>query len=194
MAIESGKTPLGAPLPDVTLPDLAGQPVNLREYRGDRPLVVVFSCNHCPYVRHVEDLLGRMTDEFATAGVGTVAISSNDLAAYPDDDVAGLTEQQQRAGWNFPYLMDDDRHTAAKAFGAVCTPDFFVYDRDGTLAYRGAFDASTPKNGEALTGELLGGAVAAVGRGESVPQPQRPAMGCGIKWRPGHEPEAVSFT
>lgn len=195
MAVESGKTRLGEPLPDLTLPDTEGHPVRITDLQaGGSPLVVVFACNHCPYVRHVEALLGTLAAEFATEGVKAVAITSNDIDTYPDDDVPGMREQQVRAGWDFPYLMDDDEHTAARAFGAVCTPDFFVYGTDGTLIYRGAFDTSTPKNGEALTGALLRDAVNRAARGEQVPEPHRPAMGCGIKWRPGHEPEAVTFT
>lgn len=195
MAVRSGATPLGAPLPELTLPDLQGRQTRLPELRpDDGVLVVVFACNHCPYVRHVEALLGRLADEWAANGVATVAITSNDLEAYPEDGVSGMREQVERAGWHFPYLIDDDQHTVARAFGAVCTPDFFVFGPDGTLAYRGAFDASTPKNGEPLTGESLADAVGAARAGVPVPEPQRPAMGCGIKWRPGHEPEAVSFT
>lgn len=195
MAVESGKTPLGAPLPDLTLPDSEGHPVRLHDLRVDgRPIVVVFASNHCPYVRHVESLLGRMADDFAATDVAVVAITSNDVETYPDDDVPGMREQVVRAGWHFPYLIDDDQHTAARTFGAVCTPDFFVYGNDGTLVYRGAFDTSTPKNGEPLTGALLRDAVDHALRGDPVPQPHRPAMGCGIKWRPGHEPAAVTFS
>ncbi len=194
MAVESGKTQLGAPLPDLVLRDVDGAEVALQDLQGGGPLVIVFSANHCPYVRHVEGLLGSMADDLSPAGVAFVAIASNDVDTYPDDDAPGMREQAARAGWNFPYLVDDDQHSAAHAFGAVCTPDFFVYGADRRLAYRGAFDASTPKNGEPLTGDLLRGAIDATLRGESVPEPQRPAMGCGIKWRPGHEPEAVSFS
>ena len=193
MAVESGKTQLGAPLPDLVLRDMEGAEVALQELQGDGPLVVVFSANHCPYVRHVESLLGQMAADFAPAGVAFVAIASNDIDNYPDDDVAGMREQAARAGWRFPYLVDDDQHSAARAFGAVCTPDFFVFGADRSLVYRGAFDASSPKNGQPLNGDLLRSALDAVLRGEPVPEPQRPAMGCGIKWRPGHEPEAVSL-
>ncbi|MEI2718387.1 MAG: thioredoxin family protein [Candidatus Nanopelagicales bacterium] len=193
MAVQSGRITLGTPLPDVTLTDLDGHSVNLAEYRGTDSLVVAFCCNHCPYVRHIEAALGVLVAEFDEVPVRFVAISSNDIAAYPDDDVAGLRDQAQRADWRFPYLQDLDQ-SAARAFAAACTPDFFVYSPEGTLAYRGAFDASSPKNNEPLTGDLLRSAISATLRGEPVPQPHRPALGCGIKWLPGNEPEAVSFT
>lgn len=193
MAVQSGATPLGEPLPDLTLPDPQGEPVHLSALRSDEGvLVVVFACNHCPYVRHVEGELAALQRSFADRDVAFAAIMSNDITTYPDDDAPGMLEQIDRAGWQFPYLMDLDQQ-AALTFGAVCTPDFFVYGRDGTLAYRGAFDASSPKNQEPLTGDLLRHAISATLAGEPVPEPHRPAMGCGIKWLPGNEPEAVSF-
>lgn len=190
MAVQSQLTQLGTPLPDLTLPDLDGNPVKLRELRGDRPLVVVFACNHCPYVRHVETELAEVTADFD--GVGFVAIASNDTTTHPMDGPEGMREQIARAGWRFPYLRDPDQ-TAAMTFGAACTPDFFVYDAEGGLAYRGAFDASTPKNGQPLDGSLLRDAIAKVLAGEPIPEPHRPAMGCGVKWLPGNEPPTISF-
>lgn len=193
MAVQSGRIALGTPLPEVTLPDLDGEPVNLGAYRGDNCLVVVFACNHCPYVRHIEEALGSLTDEFSDRALRFVAISSNDVESHPADDLPGMREQATRAGWRFPYLRDANQ-SAAKAFGAACTPDFFVYSPLGLLTYRGAFDASSPKNNEPLTGALLRDAVSRTLGGEPVPEPHRPALGCGIKWLPGNEPEAVSFT
>lgn len=193
MAVRSGATPLGAPLPELTLSVATGGEVNLADLRPDSGiLVVVFACNHCPYVRHVERLLGEVHDRYADRGVGFVAIMSNDVTTYPDDDVTGMREQVERAGWDFPYVLDLDQN-AALTFGAVCTPDFFVYGSDGTLVYRGAFDGSSPKNNEPLTGAALSDAIDKALAGEPVPLPHRPAMGCGIKWLPGNEPEAVSF-
>lgn len=192
MAVESGPTALGSPLPNMTLPDVTGTAVSLRDLRGQGVLVVVFVANHCPYVRHIEGHLGEMYNSFEETDVQFAAIGSNDTTTYPDDDVTGMVEQIRRAGWRFPYLLDGDQ-SAAKAFGAVCTPDFFVYSPHGVLTYRGAFDASSPKNGEPLTGDLLRDAVTKTLLGKPVPEPQRPAMGCGIKWLPGNEPEAVSF-
>lgn len=193
MALLSHMVPLGSPMPDTTLPNLAGVPVNLSELAGDRALVVMFLCNHCPYVRHVEHRLADVIKEFSDDEIRFVAVSSNDVENYPDDDVAGLTKQLARTGWGIPYLLDPDQ-TAAKAFHAACTPDFFVYDAAGTLAYRGAFDESNPKNGKTLDGSDLRNAINHVLRDEQVPGPHRPSMGCGIKWRPGNEPEAISFT
>lgn len=191
MAVQSGKTALGMPLPDVTLPDAEGNPVNLPQLRGDGVLVVAWCANHCPYVQHVEDLLGEIAADSGD-GVAFAAIASNDITTHPDDDVAGMREQAQRAGWEFPYLQDLDQ-SIALMFGAACTPDFFVFGLDGTLVYRGAFDTSSPKNGEPLTGELLRGAITAAQAGATVPLPHRPALGCGIKWLPGNEPEPVTF-
>lgn len=192
MAVESGPTSLGSPFPNLTLPDVTGAPVSLGDLKGEDVLVVVFAANHCPYVRHLESRLGEMFDAFEGTGVQFAAIASNDTTTYPDDDIPGMVEQSLRAGWRFPYLLDGDQ-SAAKAFGAVCTPDFFVYSPQGSLTYRGAFDASSPKNNEPLTGDLLNDAVTKTLLGKPVPEPQRPAMGCGIKWLPGNEPEAVSF-
>ena len=187
MALLSNMVPLGTPLPDVTLPRLDGSHVGLAQIRGSGCLLVVFAANHCPYVRHVESALGALVAEFGDEPLTVVAIGSNDVAQYPDDDAEHLREQQHRAGWNFPYLIDEDQ-SAARAFRAACTPDFFLYDSDGVLAYRGAFDASTPKNGEPLTGDMLRNAITATMNGEPVPAPHKPAMGCGIKWKPGNEP------
>lgn len=191
MAVESGATRLGSALPDITLPDVNGVPVSLQALRGTGVLVVAFVCNHCPYVQHIEQLLGQIAAA-ADEGVTFVAIVSNDVATHPDDDIAGMAAQAERAGWEFPYLQDLDQ-SAALTFGAACTPDFFVYGTDGTLVYRGAFDESSPKNGAPLTGDLLRGAIDAARSGRDVPLPHRPALGCGIKWLPGNEPEPVTF-
>ena len=179
--------PLGTPLFDLSLPDLAGNQVSLQQLRGTGCLLVLWSANHCPYVRHVERALGALIGEFPSASLATLAISSNDVNQYPDDDVAGLRAQRERAGWTFPYLVDSDQ-TAARTFHAACTPDFFLYNANGLLAYRGAFDDSTPKNDQPLTGDLLRTALTAVLAGQPVAEPHKPAMGCGIKWKPGNEP------
>lgn len=192
MAVQSQQTVLGASLPDLTLPDLSGTPVTLNDYRDGTPLLVAFVCNHCPYVRHVETLLGRVADQAMGRGVKVVAIMSNDTATHPTDGPDGMAAQAQRAGWHFPYLLDADQH-AALTLGAACTPDFFLYDAAGALAYRGAFDTSSPKNGQPLDGSLLRDAIDHVLAGRPVPLPHRPALGCGIKWLPGNEPEAISF-
>jgi peroxiredoxin len=182
MAVSSGPTPLGTPAPDFTLPDLDGTPVALADFANEPALLVAFVCNHCPYVRHVEQRLGSFHDAFEGTGLAMVAICSNDVAAYPDDDVPRLREQAERAGWRFPYLVDATQDVA-RAYGAVCTPDFFLFDADRRLAYRGAFDAATPGNAERVDGHLLRDAVSKVLAGRSVPLPHRSALGCGIKWR-----------
>jgi thiol-disulfide isomerase/thioredoxin len=178
VAVESQTTELRTPLPDVTLPDVDGVEHDLRAVASGQPLLVVFACNHCPYVRWLEEDLARL---IAESGIHAVAINSNDVREYPEDGPDGMREQRARAGWGFPYLIDADQ-SVARAFGAVCTPDFFLYDAEGLLAYRGAFDASSPKNGQPRTGDLLRTAIADVQAGRPVPEPHRPAMGCGIKW------------
>lgn len=182
MAVSSPPTPLGTTLPDIALPDLDGHSVELRQFADGRPIVVVFACNHCPYVKHVESALGALLAEYPPDRLAVAAVASNDIDSHPDDDIPHLREQQQRAGWSFPYLVDADQ-VLAHAFGAVCTPDFFVFDREGRLAYRGCFDSSTPGNGEPLTGAELRRAIDAVLNGDQVALPHRPAMGCSIKWK-----------
>lgn len=182
MAVYSSPTPLGTDLPDQTLADVHGMPHNLRDLRGTGVLVVVFSANHCPYVQHIEGALGELAAEYQGKGVAFAAICSNDPVQYADDAAPGLQAQAERAHWHFPYLIDVDQNVA-REFGAVCTPDFFVYDINGKLGYRGAFDASSPKNGEPLTGDDLRRALDLLLATQPVPEPQRPAMGCSIKWR-----------
>jgi peroxiredoxin len=187
MALTSSLVPLGTPAPDFTLPDVAGASHSLSDFTAP-VFVVAFVCNHCPYVKHIELALGRIkpTDE-----IDVVAISSNDIERYPDDAPPQLANQAERAGWAFPYLVDTDQ-TVARAYGAVCTPDLFVYGPDRRLAYRGAFDTSTPGNGEPVTGADLTNAIELVAAGQPVPEPHRPSMGCGIKWLPGNEPAGVN--
>lgn len=189
MAVETStfKLPLGTPLPEFELPDHEGKLVRLAELRGEGVLVVVFSCNHCPFVTHVEGHLGALAATFAEADVQFVAICSNDITEYPDDDIPGLIDQRSRASWDFPYLIDANQ-SAALTLGAACTPDFFVFDRGGRLAYRGAYDHSTPGNGLTLTGELLQAALQLLLADRPVPEPHKPAMGCGIKWLTANEP------
>jgi thiol-disulfide isomerase/thioredoxin len=193
MALLSHMVPIDSSLPDTTLPDLDGISVNLAELADGRPIVVMFLCNHCPYVRHVENELATLMAGYGGDAIQFVAISSNDVDNYPEDGIDGLNSQLARTGWDIPYLLDTEQ-TAAKAFHAACTPDFFVYGSDGRLAYRGAFDESNPGNGKPLNGSDLRNAIDQVLRNEAVPEPHRPSMGCGIKWRPGNEPAVVSFS
>jgi peroxiredoxin len=184
MALSSSLVPLGTPAPDFTLPDVGGVSHALPDFAAP-VLVVAFACNHCPYVKHIELALGR----FRPSGqLSLVAICSNDETRYPEDAPAQLADQAERAGWAFPYLVDADQ-AVAKAYGAVCTPDFFVYGPDRTLAYRGAFDASTPGNDQPVTGADLQDAIDLIAAGKPVPEPHRPSRGCGIKWLPGNEPK-----
>lgn len=185
MAVESRQIPLGTPAPDFSLPAVDGAAgkatVSLADLQGPA-LLVAFVCNHCPYVRHVEKELGEIAREYAERGVATVAICTNDADAYPDDKPEALREQAERAGWTFPYLVDETQEVG-RAYGAACTPDLFVFDAERKLAYHGAMDASTPKNDEPLTGALLREALDLVLAGKPVPEPHRPAMGCSIKWK-----------
>jgi peroxiredoxin len=192
MPASSLMVPLGTPAPDFKLPSVAGPQVALADL--DAPaLLVMFLCNHCPYVRHVERGLATTTAEYAGRGVAAVGICSNDADAYPNDRPAGLAEQAGRAGFAFPYLVDADQQ-AALAYRAMCTPDLFVYDAERKLVYRGAFDDSTPSNGLPVTGERLRQALDHVLRGEPVPEPHRPSMGCSLKWKPGNQPDWLIAT
>jgi peroxiredoxin len=180
MAVSSLMVPLGTPAADFALPDLAGATVRRDDF-ADRPaLLVAFVCNHCPYVRHVEAELGRLLGQYPDLGV--VGICPNDVTAYPDDRPEQLAAQARRADWAFPYLLDSDQDVT-RAYHAACTPDFFLHDGQHRLAYRGAFDDSTPGNGKPVTGDLLRAAIEQVLAGEPVPEPHTPSMGCSIKWR-----------
>lgn len=185
MAVESNEIALGTPAPDFTLPAVEGAAgkgtVSLADLTGSA-LLVAFVCNHCPYVKHIETELGRIVSEYTPRGLSAVAICTNDADAYPDDKPEALQEQAVRAGWTFPYLVDESQ-AVGRAYGAACTPDLFVFDASRKLAYHGAMDASTPKNNEPLTGSLLRSALDLVLAGSPVPEPHRPAMGCSIKWK-----------
>lgn len=187
MAIASFMVPLGTAAPDFSLPAVDGSTVALGDFDKAPALLVAFLCNHCPYVRHIEAVLGPLLTELATQGLAVVGISSNDVDQYPDDGPAGLLEQAGRAGFAFPYLIDTDQ-AVARAYRAACTPDFFLYAADRGLAWRGQFDGSRPRNDEPVTGETLRAAVEHTLAGRPVPEPHAPSLGCGIKWRPGNEP------
>jgi peroxiredoxin len=180
MAVSSVMLPLGTPAPDFALPDLAGTTVRLDTFAAAPALLVAFLCNHCPYVRHIETELGKVLARYPDLAV--VGVCTNDAEAYPEDRPERLGEQARRAGWAFPYLVDAHQQVG-RAYQAACTPDFFLYDRQRRLAYRGAFDESTPGNGKPLTGDLLRAAVEQVLAGAPVPEPHRPSLGCSIKWR-----------
>jgi peroxiredoxin len=179
MAITSSATELTR-LPEVTLPDLDGTPVSLVALAAGRPLVVAFACNHCPYVKWVEAGLAEVARDRPDAA--WVAICSNDTAQYPDDDVPGLRDQVERAGWPFPYLVDESQEVA-RTFDAVCTPDFFVFDGTGSLVYRGAMDDARPNAEPPVDGRYLRAALDAAASGASLEGLGRPSLGCSIKWR-----------
>jgi peroxiredoxin len=182
MAVSSQMISLGTPAPSFSLPSVDHLMVRLEDFADSPVLLVAFLCNHCPYVRHVETALGEVVGTYAERGVASVGVCSNDIISYPDDAPERLASQRARAGWAFPYLIDETQQVA-RAFGAACTPDFFVYGPDRRLTYRGAFDGSTPGNGVPVTGELLRAAFDASLDGRPVPEPHRPSLGCGIKWK-----------
>jgi peroxiredoxin len=168
------------PAPDGTVHDLHG-------VRGNDGLLVVFACNHCPYVIHLAGALGALAGEIEAEGVGTVAISSNDIEKYPMDAPEHMATFAAEHGWNFPYLYDETQEVA-KAYGAACTPDFFLFDRELRLYYAGQFDGTRPKSGETPTGDDLRAAVQGMLAGAEPPVRPFPSSGCNIKWRSGSEP------
>ncbi|MGH4012405.1 MAG: thioredoxin family protein [Pseudonocardiaceae bacterium] len=187
MAVNSFMVPLGTPAPPFALPSLDGQTISPSDVAAGRPLLVMFLSNHCPYVRHIERELGMLMAEYADRDLAVVAISSNNVESHPDDGPTGLAEQIGRARFTFPYLLDSSQEVA-RACRAACTPDFFLYDAEHRLAYRGEFDESRPKNDAPVTGQALRSALDHVLAGQAVPEPQVPSLGCSIKWKPGNEP------
>jgi len=175
--------PIGTPAPDFHLPDVvSGETVGLDRFRGKKALLVMFICRHCPYVKHVQRELAQLGEDYFGKPLGIVAISSNDAAAYPDDAPAGLREMASQLGFRFPFCYDETQEVA-RAYGAVCTPDFFLFDARGCLAYRGQLDDSRPGNGIPVTGRDLRAAIDALLGGQPVEAVQKPSIGCNIKWR-----------
>ena len=184
---------LGTQAPDFSLLDtVSGNTTSLADFKGKPALLVIFMCNHCPYVKHIRDGLAKFTKEYQDKGVGIVGISSNDATAYPDDSPAKMTEEAKEAGYVFPYLFDDDQ-SVAKAYRAACTPDFFVFDADQILVYRGQMDDSRPGNGVDVTGKDLGAALDLVLAGNAVEIEQKPSIGCNIKWKANNAPDYFSI-
>ncbi len=179
---------LGTPLPPFALPEVGGGVVRSDDFAGKTALLVMFICNHCPYVVLIADELSRLTAEYIAKGVGVVGISANDAQRYPADAPAAMKQEKAARGYKFPYLYDEEQ-MVAKAFHAACTPEFYVFDRHQRLAYRGQFDSARPGSDAAVTGEDLRLALDAVLLGEEPAADQRPSIGCGIKWRPGQEPQ-----
>lgn len=188
VATPSTMLSLGTALPAFALPNAVdGSTVSSDDYAG-RPTLVMFICNHCPFVKHVKSELTRLAADYLPRGVGIVAINSNDIAKYPADAPEQMKALAIEEGWAFPFLLDETQEVA-KAFKAACTPDFFLFGADGTLAYRGQLDPGRPGSDVPVTGADLRAALDAVLAGGPVPEPQIPSLGCNIKWKPGNEPE-----
>ncbi len=183
--------PLGAKAPDFALPDTEGRIVRLSDFDGAPALLVIFLCNHCPYVKHIADDLAEFAKEYQAKGVAIVGINSNDATSYPDDSPEKMREEVKLRGYTFPYLYDETQEVA-KAYRAACTPDFFLFDKERRLVYRGQYDDSRPGNGIPVTGKDLQAAIEAVLAGQPVPADQKPSLGCNIKWKPGNEPDYFS--
>jgi peroxiredoxin len=179
--------PLGTPAPAFDLPDVRGGRVSLTSLRDAKALLVMFLCNHCPFVKHIRGELARLPGDYASMGLAVVGICSNDPVRYPQDGFEAMRVEAAAAGWTFPYLHDADQ-SVAKAYRAACTPDFFLFDRDRRLVYRGQLDDSRPSNGQPVTGRDLRAAIDAALRGQPPAAEQKPSIGCNIKWIPGGEP------
>ncbi|MFZ1936700.1 MAG: thioredoxin family protein [Thermoguttaceae bacterium] len=180
--------PLGVVAPDFSLPDTQGKQVSLSDFADAPALLVVFLCNHCPYVKHVAAGLAELAAEYQRRGVAVVGINSNDVAAFPHDSPAKMAEEVKARGYTFPYLFDQ-KQAVAQTYRAACTPDFYVFDRQRKLVYRGQMDSSRPGNDVPVSGEDLRAALDAVLAGRAAPANQRPSLGCNIKWQPGNEPD-----
>ena len=179
---------LGIDAPDFSLPDpVSGNLVALSEYQK-KPLLIVFSCNHCPYVLHILKSFVEYASEIQNSGLSVIMINANDIENYPDDSPQKMIELAKQYGFNFPYLYDESQRVAA-AYRAACTPDFFLFDNQHRLVYRGQYDGSRPGNHEKITGVDLKAASQALLKDEAISTQQLPSMGCNIKWRAGNEPQ-----
>jgi peroxiredoxin len=180
--------PLGTAAPDFKLPDTDGKTVSLADFKNQAALLVIFMCNHCPYVIHIRSGLAQLARDYTPRGVGIVGISSNDVKTHPADSPAKMKEEAEKAGYIFPYLYDETQ-AVAKSYRAACTPDIFLFDKNQKLVYRGQFDASRPNNGIPVTGNALRAALDAVLAGKTVSEKQTASIGCNIKWQAGNEPD-----
>lgn len=179
---------LGTKAPDFSLPDVVkGENISLEDYKNKKALLVMFICRHCPYVRHVKDELTRLGYDYSQKDLGMVAISSNDIQRYPDDAPESLKEFAQEQGFTFPLCFDETQEVA-KAYTAACTPDFFLFNKDRQLVYRGQLDDSRPGNGLPITGKDLRTAIEAMLSDKPVDPNQKSSTGCNIKWKLGNEP------
>jgi peroxiredoxin len=179
---------LGTPAPDFELPDVvSGNRINLGTFAGKKGLLVMFICRHCPYVVHVRHELAKLGRDYADKSLGIVAISPNDPDAYPEDAPESLKEMALELDFNFPLCYDESQEVA-KAFRAACTPEFYLFDENRRLVYRGQLDDSRPRSGKPVSGKDLRNAIEAMLAGRPVDPDQKPSVGCSIKWRPGNEP------
>jgi peroxiredoxin len=185
-AVESQMLELGTKAPDFSLPDANGEHHALKP--GAKAYLVMFICNHCPFVKHVADELAAIGRDYAARDVDIVAINSNDVDAYPADGPEAMRQEAELRGYPFPYVLDTDQ-SVAKAYRAACTPDFFLFDAEQKLVYRGQLDDSRPSNGIPVSGADLRAALNAVLAGSAPGQQQTPSIGCNIKWRPGNQPD-----
>ena len=180
---ESNMMPLGTKAPDFNLPDtISGGKKSLKEVKSDKATIVMFICNHCPFVKHVQTGLVKLANDYIPKGISFVAISSNDVAAYPEDSPERMKEVAIQLGYPFPYLYDESQNIA-RAFGAACTPDFYIFDSDLKCVYRGQFDDSRPSNDVPVSGKDVREALDAILAGKAVSEDQKPSIGCNIKWK-----------
>ena len=180
--------PLGTQAPDFSLPDADGKIVSLKDFSDSSALLMIFMCNHCPFVKHIGEGLAVLAKEYQAKGVAVVGINANDVANYPDDSPDKMKEETAKYGYTFPYLYDETQEIA-KTYRAACTPDFFLFDAEQKLVYRGQMDDSRPNSGIPVTGQDLRAALDAVLEGNEVPAEQKPSIGCNIKWKAGNEPD-----
>ncbi len=184
-AIPSTMIPLGSKAPDFNLTDtVSGKNRSLKELRSDKATLIVFICNHCPFVKHVNKELVKLANEYISQKVSFIAISSNDIVEFPEDGPELMKQEAATQGYPFPYLFDETQKIA-RAYDAACTPDFFIYDKDLKLAYRGQLDDSRPSNGIPVTGKDIRNALDSLIAGKPVSSEQKPSIGCNIKWKKG---------
>lgn len=179
--------PLGTPAPEFALPDATGKVMHFSDFDEERGLLVMFISNHCPYVKLLREAIADLGRTYQKHCISVVAIMSNDVENYPDDSPAKMVEEIMNFGYTFPYLYDETQEVA-KAYHAACTPDFFLFDGERRLYYRGQFDDARPGNGVAVTGKDLRDALDRLLAGEPAPDVQKPSLGCNIKWKPGNAP------
>jgi len=179
--------PLGMSAPDFNLPDIKGDMVSLEDFKESLALLVIFMCNHCPFVKHVLPVMVELIKEYQAKGVAVVGINSNDVVSFPDDSPKNMAKVAKNAGFTFPYLYDETQEIA-KAYHAACTPDFFLFDKERRLVYRGQMDDSRPGSEIPVIGVDLIRAMDAILAGRDISSDQKPSMGCNIKWKKANEP------